>query len=96
MYLLRRAVIFIVGCAIALAAHAWFDGVASPQQAAQVAVASLNGGDSDAARARLFGAYRSGADEAAVGSVAVLAAACFGPMLIRARARGRRGSGANS
>ena len=95
MYLLRRAVIFIVGCAIVLAAHAWFDGVASPQQAAQVAVASLNGGDADAARARLFGAYRSGADEAAVGSVAVLAAACFGPMLIRAR--GRRGSGgANS
>ena len=94
MYLLRRAVIFIAGCAIVLAAHAWFDVVASPVQAAEVAVASLNGGDADAARARLFGANRSSADDATVGAVAILAAACFGPVLIRAR--GRRRGGADS
>ena len=59
MYFFRRAVIFIVGAAIVLPAHAWFDRVASPKQAADVAVASLHGGrirwrgaEPDAERAR--------------------------------------------
>jgi hypothetical protein len=79
-------VIFIVGAAIVLAAHGWYDRVASPQEAADVAVASLNGSDADAARARAAGEYRSAADDMVVYGLVTLAAACFGPVLIRALA----------
>jgi hypothetical protein len=83
MYFFRRAVIFVVGSATVLVAHGWYDRVGSPRQAADVAVASLNGGDAEAWRARVAGEMRSAADDAAICSIVILAAVCFVSPLMR-------------
>ena len=77
MHFSKRVAVFVIGTAALCGGRLWLDYAAMPREAASVAVESVNGSDTAAARARTFGPIRSAADDAAIVLVVALAAACF-------------------
>jgi hypothetical protein len=83
MSLVKRVAVFVIGSAALCAASIWLQSTEMPQQAASIAVESVNGGDVAAERARMLGPIQSAADDAAIVMICLLAGACFGPPVIR-------------
>src|SRR5688500_18364793 len=81
---MTRIILFVIGTSAITAAHLWLDQIVLPQQAADVAVGSVNGTEAAAADARAFNVYRAAAGDALILLPVLFAAACFARPLLHA------------